>query len=385
MTKIEGFNRKPIIHVDECVKGSNMKRMRLLAGVVLAAILLGTAGCIIIIAPNGGGPEFREIGREAPALKPVREAPRPRHVLKLVGGAPTIQAAIKVLADEHHAYVSEWMQGPAGIIDYTGKLEIFDISKPKAPVAIGQLHLPDAGRGMSKAGDLLYVATAWRGVTVVDVKDKANPRIVSQIDTPCIALDVWVDGPILYIADAMDGMLVYNISAPTDPLRLGGFPTLHQANGLWKVGNLMYLTDLNAFYILDVTNPAKPVQLGRLDYNGNYTDWFRSLTVDGDYAYTASSFNGLKVIDVRDPGSPRVVGTCKTDGGEAFHVAKRGACVYLAAASGGVCMISVAHPTAPAMAATTYKSSEPGRAYGLDVVGPYVYVADMLGGFQILK
>ncbi len=346
-----------------------MKKQLVCAIAMLVAILVGTSGCIIVIE-GGARPEFRTGGSQVAALRPL-------------GSAPTIQSAIKVMTDGRYAYVSEWLQGPGGIIDFTGKLEIFDVSRPAAPVAIGQVQLPDAGRGMSKAGDLVYVATAWRGVTVVDVKDKRHPKILSEIDTPGIALDVWVDGPILYIADAMDGMLVYNISAPTDPLRLSRFPTVHQANGLWKVGDRMYLTDLNAFFILDVKDPARPVELGRLDFAGSYTDWFRSLTVDGDYAYTANSFNGLKVIDVREPGSPRVVGTCKTDGGESFHVAKEGPYVYLAATGAGVNMISVANPASPSLAAT-YKSPGAGSAYGVDVVGRRVYVADMLGGLKIL-
>lgn len=72
------------------------------------------------------------------------------------------------------------------------------------------------------------------------------------------------------------------------------------------------------------------------------------------------------------------------NGGEAFHVVKSSSCVHLAATAGGVRTISVANPAAPVMAAT-YKSPGPDQADGLEAGGPYVCVADMRGGFRILK
>ncbi|MCE5230121.1 choice-of-anchor D domain-containing protein [bacterium] len=299
----------------------------------------------------------------------------------LTGSASTVQTAIKVLVDGDYAYVSQWRQNGSGtIIDYVGDLQIFNISNPANPVAVGYLALPDAGRGLSKSGDLLYIATAWRGVTIVNVANKANPTQVYVLDTPNIALDVWVDGTTLYEADSGNGLRIYNVSTPTAPVLLGTFATSGQANGLCKVGNLLYMTSLYRLYVMDVTNPASPVQKSYVMYNGDYTDWFRHVTVDGNYAYVASSYTGIKVVNVSNPNSISVVGTYDTPGA-AWHVDKRGDYLYVADGDSGIETLDVSTPGAPILFGSY---NTPGSSMGLDVVGTTIYVADMTAGLQVL-
>ncbi|MEN6625355.1 MAG: choice-of-anchor D domain-containing protein [Candidatus Sumerlaeia bacterium] len=298
-----------------------------------------------------------------------------------LGGASTLQTATKVVVDGDYAYVSEWTQNESGqIIDYTGEFQIFDISNPATPVAVSHLTLPDAGRGIFKSGNLVYIGTAWMGVTIIDVTNPAAPTQVHVLNTPSIALDVWVEGTTLWVADAYTGVVAYDVSTPTAPVELSRFDTPYQAAGVWKSGDYLYVADLQRFYILDVTNPASPVQKGTLDYNGNASDWFRHVTVEGNYAYLACTESGIRVVDVSNPLAPAVVGTCDTDG-TAYHVHKSANYLYVADYAGGVDMINVANPASPFQVAT-YDTT--GNAYGLDVVEPYIYVADMTGGFLVL-
>jgi hypothetical protein len=57
--------------------------------------------------------------------------------------------------------------------------------------------------------------------------------------------------------------------------------------------------------VIDVSNPASPVELGALDTPGSALD----VEVVGDRAYLADSHDGLRVIDVSNPTVPMELGT----------------------------------------------------------------------------
>jgi hypothetical protein len=87
--------------------------------------------------------------------------------------------------------------------------------------------------------------------------------------------------------------------------------------------------------VFDLSNPADPVLLGRLD-DGFVDAW--AVTVDGDVAWVADGAGGLKKVDVSDPEHPRIEAgeDLSTAFGTAEDVTLRDDRVYVAGGGAGV-------------------------------------------------
>ncbi|MFF5263331.1 LVIVD repeat-containing protein [Actinomadura viridis] len=82
---------------------------------------------------------------------------------------------------------------------------IYDISKPKSPKVVTQVHCPGAQNDVSISGNLLFLSTdrsmsddscqavpksatekdAWEGIKIFDISDVRNPRYVKAVETKC--------------------------------------------------------------------------------------------------------------------------------------------------------------------------------------------------------
>ena len=139
------------------------------------------------------------------------------------------------------------------------------------------------------------------------------------------------------------------------------------------------------FYLSRQTQPDLPVddpknveltEVGLIDEIGSPHDVF----VNGNIAYIADSFNGLRVIDVSDPTNPQQVGSYTPTG------SRRAQGVYfsdpyLYVADGlGLLILDVSDPTAPQELGFYHP---PGFSVKVHPVDGYAYVADREGGLRI--
>lgn len=81
-----------------------------------------------------------------------------------------------------------------------GALQLYDLSKPEAPVRISS-H-PTSGRGGARAalvGSRVYVADSGTGLQVVDVSKAQSPRVIGAYETSTPARDVAVAGSHVFV------------------------------------------------------------------------------------------------------------------------------------------------------------------------------------------
>ena len=154
---------------------------------------------------------------------------------------------------------------------------------------------------------------------------------------------------------------------------------------IYTVGRYAYLCAGGSLIILDIINPSKPVEIGRIDMpvfeaNGVY--------VLGDYAYVVSSDGGiswmtigtgsLRVLDVSDPANPYEI-ACQEIPYSArdVYVAKG----YAYVAAGDFHVIDVSDPTNPQKVGfySTFGSSYG----GVHVVANYAYVTNIWGNEEL--
>jgi hypothetical protein len=202
---------------------------------------------------------------------------------------------------------------------------------------------------------------------------------VGALDTPHDAGDVEVVGDLAYVADSSyfgSALRVVDVSNPALPVELGNLDTPGLAYDVEVVGSLAYVADgSSGLRVIDVSNPALPVELGNLDTPG----YARDVEVVGDLAYVADR-SGLRVIDVSNPALPVELGNLDTPG-SARDVEVVGDLAYVADYHSGLRVIDVSNPALPVELGGL---DTPGLAYEVEVVGNLAYLADGDSGLRVI-
>jgi hypothetical protein len=189
----------------------------------------------------------------------------------------------------------------------------------------------------------LYMGHLWhRGWTIMDVTDPSSPQVVRFIEGPSntwtIQMDV-ADGKMITALERMppnwggdptspfeEGVLIWDLADPTDPVLLGHFhtggsgthrdgyyggPYVHLAAGMPGYAG-------NIYVIIDITDPAVPVEVGRWWVPGQHVAGGETPQpavslhgppyVEGNLAYLPYGAAGLVILDVSNVAHPTLVG-----------------------------------------------------------------------------
>jgi hypothetical protein len=134
--------------------------------------------------------------------------------------------------------------------------------------------------------------------------------------------DVVKSGNYIYVADLNTGLQIVNVSNPGFPTQAGQYRDLGGLSGLVGSGNRLYSTHLTAglvsLFVLDITDPVHPTLVGSLE---GVSDG--QLRLAEPYLF----IGGLQVIDVSNPVAPAVAATISLG---AVGVAVEGTFAYVA-------------------------------------------------------
>jgi hypothetical protein len=276
-------------------------------------------------------------------------------------------------------------------------IRIFDVTNPAAPVEIGDLGIGiDFGVEFDVVGGFAYVGT-FRLVEdvcdvcrlhIIDASNPAAPVEVGALDIPGLApappgwtrnrpyggrFGVEVVGDLAYVAAFHLGLRIIDVTNPAAPVELGALDTF-EARAVAVVGDLAYLADGRAgLRIIDVTNPTAPVEVGALDT----AEDARRVAVVGDLAYVADEGFGLRIIDVSNPAAPVEVSALSA--GRTLDVEVVDGFAYLA--SGAVVVIDVSNPAA---LVEVGRFNLGGTTQDVEVVDGLTYVVVFRTGFRII-
>jgi hypothetical protein len=106
-------------------------------------------------------------------------------------------------------------------------LSVIDISSPRSPVFVTQVHLAATGWQVALADTICYIAEDWAGVVAVNVADPHYPWVAGYCAGPSIVLSVALAGGSPIAGDVYSGLLKMQLAAtstlaelPTAPNRI---------------------------------------------------------------------------------------------------------------------------------------------------------------------
>lgn len=342
----------------------------------------------------------------------------------------------------------------AYLVSDTTTIQIVNISNPSNPQYVGQYSTASINQ-LTVVGNKAYVATGNAGIKIVDISIPASPVLVGSYDE--YAADVAVIGNRVYVA-SRNSVYVLDITNPAAPsklgyvdvfnfsgkvghievlgsyafvsadgglqvIRLADWPYIVSDYGLGSAfavavkGNYAYLSTGKEFRIVDVTNLANPVAMGRLpnietsvgdviEVVGNFaylsgSQGFRVINISnpaspvevyanpnlrwGDiaisdhYAYIANDSEGLQVLDLSTPSNPvQIVSYAMS----ARYISVSGTYAYITDSSNRLHVINISNPANPTHVSIYNMPQTPLDIY---VSGSYAYIATGSDGLRIIN
>ncbi len=265
---------------------------------------------------------------------------------------------------------------PTLLVSTTSQVGRIDASVPSSPSWLGSPVALGSPRGLALGVSSLLVASGQNLVLL----DAATLATQSVTPLGANAYGVAASGNVAYVATEA-GLHLFDITVPSAPVSLSfsssasarAVAVQDRSGTLYAfVANKGGSPDLTVF---DVTVPSNPVQLATLDpSSGEGT----GLSLNGNTLYLAGTTGGLQVVDVTTPSAPALVTAYAAS--DAYGVVSAGTDLYVHARKGGLVLLDAS--TAPSPPVSYGDFPAPG-AWGLDIRGGYGYFAGATGLFVV--
>ena len=191
------------------------------------------------------------------------------------------------------------MAGNVVLTERASRLAVIDVSVPATPVLRGSTAVVGDIADIEVAGTIAYLVVGGSGLVVADFSAPNSPSVVGSIDTPGDALAVAAAGSMVYVADGEEGLRVIDVSVPSHPVEVGVAATTDSARGVAVSGHLVLVADRNGgLRVFDASVPSTPVEVGAFDPGPTTSE----VVVSGHYAFT--DCDGITVLDIADPANP---------------------------------------------------------------------------------
>ena len=201
---------------------------------------------------------------------------------------------------------------------------------------------PQQGRGdlldIAVSGSRAYVAEDHLGMQVLDVSQTNRAVVLATWkgeDNDFYGIEA--SGNTVFISDP-NGIKILDVSDLANIRQIGAYDDAGGYN--IKISGTKLLIWTSPSVILDISDPTKPVKVGEYDFA-------TPSTVQNDRVYTATPSRGLKVLDIRTPGSIRELGKVEMlSVGKVSDIAIEGATAHVVGQM-GYAMVDVTDPAKP--------------------------------------
>jgi hypothetical protein len=192
-----------------------------------------------------------------------------------------------------------------------------------------------------------------------------------------------VVGKYAYVA-ANESLRILDVSEPAAPIEVGTYRIIGLVDDIAIDGNTLYTATDRGMRITDVTVRTEPTVVGA--YQDDLFALRGKVIIAGSYAYLITT-DGTRIIDISKPTAPRLV-SIYVGGTYVVDIVVEGHFAYLARANcginpdceGGLQVVDVSNPSAP-IQVENYPL--PGGAYSVAVRGSRLYIG-VLNGIKVL-
>jgi hypothetical protein len=274
------------------------------------------------------------------------DRPRPVGRLSLLDGG-----FVEGLAVDHgYAFLTAWRPLPIVLggppVPTESYLAVVNLRDPMEPRLVGRyaLDIPVEYPGpLAVAGDHAYVMASqympgggFSEVFAYDISEPTAPRRVSEVGASRDgAAALVIDGRTLFIADQGGGLRTLDLTDPAKPAVAGHYDLPHQARSVAVAGGraVIGVYELPGLWALDAPGSERVAPRGKVELQAYcWADCVAAL--GAGHAFIADTNGGFRIVDLGDPGAPRLVASDGTPRG-AVAVEVAGSWAYVFAEANG--------------------------------------------------
>ncbi len=199
------------------------------------------------------------------------------------------------------AYGLEVVEGIVYLAAGGGGLQIINATNPTQPLFLGSYATGGTVSGVDVAGGMAFVAAGLAGVQVLSVTNPASVTLLGAYPVIGLVNNIEVEGNLAYVAAGRAGLLVLNVSNPANPVLAGSYATGGPVLALAVADGLAVLAEgTNGVEVVNVANPANIVSFGGDTTVTNAV----GLKLIGATVYVALANNGIRILNLSGITAP---------------------------------------------------------------------------------
>lgn len=249
-------------------------------------------------------------------------------------------------------------------VDQDGLVLVYDVSTPETPSYQGYVPTPNLAWSVGFTADHLVITSAGGLETAPASGGEFEVPVVGMLDTEGLIGAVELVGRHA-VTVSPHGLTVFDVAEPAAPARLARLPV--SAWTLAVGGHYAYTgRPASQFGVpvtvtaVDLANPALPATVGEIEVDGDVS----ALAVTGTDLLVALGDEGLRVIDVRDPGHMTVTRSWSDTGVTA--VVADGRRAFLSTYGGEILALDLSDPAAVGIAGRLDVAERGANALAID-------------------
>jgi hypothetical protein len=208
-------------------------------------------------------------------------------------------------------------------------IQVIDVSDPTKPTVVKTLGIP--AHGLTIGGGKLY-AVGYETANKFWVYDvSTNPLPSSWVGEYSGSVasrqgaSLYYDGGAnrVYSAVYGQGFQIFDVSSPSSPNKLlNSDANFNNPRDVYAAGNTVYVVDGSAVKVADVSNPATPAYLGKVDISGAFrvkgSGGSAYVMAMGDMAIQRIALAGGQPVVSASSGSPNMASGLLSDGNRLY-------------------------------------------------------------------
>lgn len=261
-------------------------------------------------------------------------------------------------------------------ISQNDRIAILDITDPGRLTEISSL-LTEESQDLELHDDLLFIAEGDLGWSIADVSDPYSPVILRNMPADGYVNQLLVLDNYLYIAAGKEGVQIFDISDPYAPVETGRYSNDHYFERIYPVGSYLYVyEDGSGIRVLDISDRSQPQSIDLVPISGGVRTML---------AYQNSLYVGIngdsRMLDISDPAHPIDLGLVffwqnPLDLFIADEI------LYVTELSRGLYLYDVSDARSPVF---IDRYDSPVAASGIQVQNDVIYLLDQLNGLSTLQ
>lgn len=284
--------------------------------------------------------------------------------------------AVALFSDQSHLLLGVAQEG----------LLVLDLNSTEQPQVLSKLSALQQVESILIRGKLAFIANGAAGLAIVDLSQPTALKLLARLDTASYAFDLAVtpDGQTAFVADNSNGVVVVDLRQPTKPRQVAVIPSSAASAGVALSGNgqTLYIADqADGIQIIDVRDPKKPIHQGHFNPAGHPQRL--AISKDGRWLFSANNEGGLSVHTLPISASHQTI-QLPLRNAFAVSLSQDQQTALVADLFNGVVVVDIKNPLNPQIL-QRIKTQRAAQGLAISQDQKTVYIADTQAGLTVLR